>query len=123
MGFPFPFSPSVHPRPSISPTPEQFALMQAASPITNVHKVKAATLILMGEEDRRVPPSQTKVGRIFSDRSNMHECFTDADLCVMRVLMSRRGITRCALERPRSSTSTLLLPRQTRGRPSWRWSV
>ena len=59
MGFSFPFSSSVT-RPTLTPSAEQYAVMQAASPITHVQKVEAATLVLMGEEDRRVPPSQTK---------------------------------------------------------------
>ncbi|KAL7416987.1 Alpha/Beta hydrolase protein [Mrakia frigida] len=58
-GLPFSFS-SSDPRPSLTPSAEQYALFQSRSPISRVGDVKAATLILMGEEDRRVPPAQTK---------------------------------------------------------------
>jgi acylaminoacyl-peptidase len=45
------------PRP---PTPEELARMQAASPTSRVASVKAPTLVVIGEEDLRVPPSQGK---------------------------------------------------------------
>lgn len=46
-----------HPRP---PKPDELALMQAASPTSRVASVKAPTLVVIGEEDLRVPPSQGK---------------------------------------------------------------
>lgn len=42
------------------PTPEQVSKMLEKSPITHVKKVKTPTLIMLGEEDLRVPPSQGK---------------------------------------------------------------
>lgn len=59
LDLPFSFSAS-DPRPSITPTPEQYAFLQSRSPITLAHQVKAHTLLLVGLEDRRVPPSQAK---------------------------------------------------------------
>ena len=39
-------------------TPELFQNLQRASPISHVDKVQAHVLLLIGEDDRRVPPSQ-----------------------------------------------------------------
>jgi dipeptidyl aminopeptidase/acylaminoacyl peptidase len=39
-------------------TPELFNNLQRCSPITHVDKVQAHVLLLIGEDDRRVPPSQ-----------------------------------------------------------------
>ncbi|KAJ7379447.1 hypothetical protein OS493_016688 [Desmophyllum pertusum] len=44
----------------IVPTPETFARMLENSPISHVSKVKTPTLVTLGEEDLRVPPSQGK---------------------------------------------------------------
>lgn len=39
------------------PSAEQLALMQAASPVAHIDKVKAPVLLMLGAKDRRVPPS------------------------------------------------------------------
>ncbi|RUS30576.1 hypothetical protein BC938DRAFT_479228 [Jimgerdemannia flammicorona] len=38
--------------------PEHYAFMYERSPIVNVDKIKTPTLLLIGECDRRVPPSE-----------------------------------------------------------------
>ncbi|XP_078343278.1 acylamino-acid-releasing enzyme-like isoform X2 [Oculina patagonica] len=47
-------------RHDVVPTPETFTKMLDKSPISHVKKVKTPTLIMLGEEDLRVPPSQGK---------------------------------------------------------------
>ena len=39
-------------------TPDSFAALYAASPIAHVDRVKAPVLVLLGEDDLRVPPTQ-----------------------------------------------------------------
>jgi len=43
-----------------TPTPQMLAKMLEKSPMSHVKKVKTPTLIMLGEEDLRVPPSQGK---------------------------------------------------------------
>lgn len=50
--FGFSFEPGTH------VTPEIFSALHAASPIAHVARVKAPVLILLGEDDLRVPPTQ-----------------------------------------------------------------
>ena len=50
--FGLPFGPGTH------VTPDTFAALYAASPIAHVDRVKAPVLLLLGEDDLRVPPSQ-----------------------------------------------------------------
>lgn len=47
-----------HPRSQI--TPEIFTHLNAISPLTNASKVVVPTLLLVGEDDRRVPPDQSR---------------------------------------------------------------
>lgn len=41
-------------------TPESFSTLYAASPIAHVDRVKTPVLLLLGEDDLRVPPTQGK---------------------------------------------------------------
>ena len=50
--FGLPFEPGTH------VTPESFAALYAASPIAHVDRVKTPVLVLLGEDDLRVPPTQ-----------------------------------------------------------------
>ncbi|KAF8438494.1 Alpha/Beta hydrolase protein [Boletus edulis BED1] len=50
--FGLPFEPGTH------VTPESFAKLYAASPIAHVDRVKTPVLLLLGEDDLRVPPTQ-----------------------------------------------------------------
>ena len=49
-----PYTPGAH------ITPELYAKLYAASPIAHVDKVRTPVLLLIGEDDLRVPPSQGK---------------------------------------------------------------
>ncbi len=44
--------------PAAPPTPEQLAMMYAASPVAYLHQYKTPTLVCLGAKDRRVPQSQ-----------------------------------------------------------------
>jgi dipeptidyl aminopeptidase/acylaminoacyl peptidase len=44
--------------PTTTVTPSTFAVLQEASPIAHVDKMKTPVLLLVGEGDRRVPPPQ-----------------------------------------------------------------
>jgi dipeptidyl aminopeptidase/acylaminoacyl peptidase len=66
MGLPYPLESAVQ-RPSITPTAEQYKFLQSRSPIGQVQNVTAHTLVLMGSDDRRVPPSQAKVRLLVDD--------------------------------------------------------
>ena len=50
--FGLPFEPGTH------VVPESFAALYAASPIAHVDRVKTPVLVLLGEDDLRVPPTQ-----------------------------------------------------------------
>ena len=41
------------------PTPELYTRMHSMSPVAHIDKVRAPTLVLVGQVDRRVPPSQS----------------------------------------------------------------
>ncbi|KAF9228216.1 alpha/beta-hydrolase [Gyrodon lividus] len=53
--FGLPFGPRTH------ITPDSFAKLYTASPIAHIDKVKTPVLLLIGEDDLRVPPTQGKV--------------------------------------------------------------
>lgn len=60
LGIAYPLESAAH-RPLVTPTAEQYAFLQSRSPISHVDAVSAHTLVLMGTDDRRVPPAQSKV--------------------------------------------------------------
>ncbi|CDZ97506.1 Dipeptidyl aminopeptidase [Phaffia rhodozyma] len=74
LGLPFSLS-SKDDRPQTTPTVDQYKFLQSRSPIGNAHNVKAPSLILMGDSDQRVPPSQTK-GWYHALRSRSHQIKT-----------------------------------------------
>ena len=40
------------------PTKELYSLLYSMSPVAYIDKVKAPTMVMLGQVDRRVPPSQ-----------------------------------------------------------------
>jgi dipeptidyl aminopeptidase/acylaminoacyl peptidase len=57
FGIDFPYTTS----PPACPTGEQFKSLQSQSPIHQVDSIQTPLLILLGLQDRRVPPSQSKM--------------------------------------------------------------
>lgn len=44
--------------PGTVPTKDLYSLMYSMSPVANLAQIKTPTMIMLGEVDRRVPPSQ-----------------------------------------------------------------
>lgn len=128
-GLPFSFS-SSDPRPSLTPSAEQYALFQSRSPISRVGDVKAATLILMGEEDRRVPPTQTKV-RLLPSLSSLSSFFPfplfpfsiSSFLTQFWLRIARLGTTPSKGNPTGFESKTPCFPRESRGKKSFKSNV